>query len=399
MLSTLWNTYAFYILYAEIDKFNPNDYKLEYEKLSVMDKWLLSRLNSTVKSIDDNLSNYRIPETTRAIQTFVDEMSNWYVRRSRARFWSKGMEQDKINAYMTLYTSLLTICKASAPVIPFITEDIYQNIVRSVDKSAPDSIHLCDFPTVDENIIDTQLETDMEHVLDAVVLGRSCRNTSNIKTKQPVAKMYIKADWQLSDYYTDIIAGELNVKNVAFASDVSEFTSYSFKPQLRTVGPKYGKLLGGIKTYLAEVDGLAAMASLKESGELKFEVNGEEVVLKEEDLLISSQEKEGYISTSDNDITVVIDANLTPELIEEGFVRELISKIQTMRKEAGFDVMDTIRVYVSDNAKIVEIMANNAEKIKSEVLAVDIINSELSGYQKQWSVNNEEVTLAVEKNG
>lgn len=398
VLSTLWNTYAFYILYADIDNFNPNDYKLEYDKLSVMDKWLLSRLNSTVKSVDENLSNYRIPETTRAIQNFIDEMSNWYVRRSRARFWSKGMEQDKINAYMTLYTSLLTICKASAPIIPFMTEEIYQNIVRSVDKNAPESIHLCDFPAYDESHIDLQLEADMEHLLDAVVLGRSCRNSSNIKTKQPVAKMYIKADWQLSDYYTDIIAGELNVKNVVFASDVSEFTSYSFKPQLRTVGPKYGKLLGGIKAYLSEVDGSAAMAQLKAEGALKFEVNGDPVELTEEDLLISSQEKSGYVSASDNDLTVVIDTNLTPELIEEGFVREIISKIQTMRKEAGFDVIDSIKVYVSDNEKIADIMTKNAEKIKSEVLATELVLNDKKGYEKQWSVNGEDVTIAVEKN-
>lgn len=308
------------------------------------------------------------------------------------------MEQDKINAYMTLYTSLLTICKASAPIIPFMTEEIYQNIVRSVDNNAPESIHLCDFPAYDESHIDLQLEADMEHLLDAVVLGRSCRNSSNIKTKQPVAKMYIKADWQLSDYYTDIIAGELNVKNVVFASDVSEFTSYSFKPQLRTVGPKYGKLLGGIKAYLSEVDGSAAMAQLKAEGALKFEVNGDPVELTEEDLLISSQEKSGYVSASDNDLTVVIDTNLTPELIEEGFVREIISKIQTMRKEAGFDVIDSIKVYVSDNEKIADIMTKNAEKIKSEVLATELILNDKKGYEKQWSVNGEDVTIAVEKN-
>ncbi len=397
VLSTLWNTYAFYILYADIDKFNPNDYELEYDKLSVMDKWLLSRLNSTVKSVDENLSNYRIPETARAIQTFIDEMSNWYVRRSRARFWSKEMQQDKINAYMTLYTSLLTICKAAAPILPFITEDIYQNIVRSVDSSAPESIHLCDFPSCDESMIDLQLETNMEHLLDAVVLGRSCRNASNIKTKQPVARMYIKADWELSDYFKDIIAGELNAKEVVFTSDVSGFTSYSFKPQLRTVGPKYGKLLGGIKSYLAEVDGNDAMARLKSDGALNFEVNGKAVSLAEEDLLISAEQAPGYVSASDNDITVVIDTNLTPELIEEGFVREIISKVQTMRKEAGFDVIDKIKLYVSGNDRIADIMNGNGDKIKSEVLATEIITGSAAGYTKDWDINGESVTIAVEK--
>lgn len=397
VLSTLWNTYAFYVLYADIDKFNPNEYKLEYDKLTVMDKWILSRLNSTVKAVDENLSSYKIPETAKAIQTFIDELSNWYVRRSRARFWSKEIHQDKINAYMTLYTSLLTICKAAAPILPFMTEEIYQNIVRSVDKDAPESIHLCDFPSVDESMIDNELETDMEHLLEAVVLGRSCRNNSNMKTKQPLAKMYIKSEWSLGEFFTDIIAGELNVKEVIFADDVSDFTSYSFKPQLRTVGPKYGKLLGGIKSYLSEVNGNEAMNSLKTDGELSFEVNGEEVILKEEDLLISSEQMEGFVSATDNNLTVVLDTNLSPELIEEGFVREIISKLQTMRKEAGFDVVDTITVSVSGNERIADIMNNNSDKICSEVLAEKITFGELIGYTKEWTLNGENVSLAVKK--
>lgn len=397
VLSTLWNTYAFYVLYADIDKFNPNEYKLEYDKLTVMDKWILSRLNSTVKAVDENLSSYKIPETAKAIQTFIDELSNWYVRRSRARFWSKEIHQDKINAYMTLYTSLLTICKAAAPILPFMTEEIYQNIVRSVDKDAPESIHLCDFPSVDESMIDNELETDMEHLLEAVVLGRSCRNNSNMKTKQPLAKMYIKSEWSLGEFFTDIIAGELNVKEVIFVDDVSDFTSYSFKPQLRTVGPKYGKLLGGIKSYLSEVNGNEAMNSLKTDGELSFEVNGEEVILKEEDLLISSEQMEGFVSATDNNLTVVLDTNLSPELIEEGFVREIISKLQTMRKEAGFDVVDTITVSVSGNERIADIMNNNSDKICSEVLAEKITFGELIGYTKEWTLNGENVSLAVKK--
>lgn len=397
VLSTLWNTYAFYVLYADIDKFNPNEYKLEYDKLTVMDKWILSRLNSTVKAVDENLSSYKIPETAKAIQTFIDELSNWYVRRSRARFWSKEIHQDKINAYMTLYTSLLTICKAAAPILPFMTEEIYQNIVRSVDKDAPESIHLCDFPSVDESMVDNELETDMEHLLEAVVLGRSCRNNSNMKTKQPLAKMYIKSEWSLGEFFTDIIAGELNVKEVIFADDVSDFTSYSFKPQLRTVGPKYGKLLGGIKSYLSEVNGNEAMNSLKTDGELSFEVNGEDVILKEEDLLISSEQMEGFVSATDNNLTVVLDTNLSPELIEEGFVREIISKLQTMRKEAGFDVVDTITVSVSGNERIADIMNNNSDKICSEVLAEKITFGELIGYTKEWTLNGENVSLAVKK--
>ena len=351
-MGTLYNTYAFYVLYAEIDQFDPMKYTLDYGKLSVMDKWLLSKLNSTVKAVDANLAAYKIPETAKVLQEFVDDMSNWYVRRSRERFWAKGMEQDKINAYMTLYTALVTICKAAAPMIPFMTEEIYRNIVVNVDKNAPESIHFCDFPEVNEEWIDTKLEEDMDHVLQIVVQGRACRNTANIKNRQPIGKMYVKAAFELSDFYKDIIADELNVKEVVFTDDVSAFTSYSFKPQLRTVGPKYGKKLNAIRQYLGSVDGNTAMNELKTTGKLTFDADGDQVELLEEDLLIDAAQMPGYVSDTEYETTVVLDTNLTPELVEEGFVREIISKIQTMRKEAGFEVMDHIRVYFAQNDKI-----------------------------------------------
>ena len=396
-MGTLWNTYAFFVLYANIDKFDATKYSLEYDKLAVMDKWLLSRLESTVKAVDDNLANYRIPEAAKALQSFVDDMSNWYVRRSRERFWAKGMEQDKINAYMTLYTALVTVAKAAAPMIPFMTEDIYQNLVKSIDASAPESIHLCDFPEVHENWIDPKMEEDMADLLEIVVMGRAARNTANIKNRQPIGTMYVKSEFQLSEFYKEIIEDELNVKEVVFKDDIADFISYSFKPQMRTVGPKYGKLLNKIKTTLSELDGNKAMAELKSTGELKLDIDGEEIVLLEEDLLIDMAQMEGYVSESDHTITVVLDTNLTPELIEEGFVRELVSKIQTMRKEAGFEVMDKIRVYAKDNDKIVDIMKNHGDEIKSEVLAEDIVTGETKGYEKEWNINSEKVTMAVER--
>ena len=395
-MGTLWNTYAFFVLYANIDNFDATKYSLEYEKLAVMDKWLLSRLESTVKAVDDNLENYRIPEAAKALQSFVDDMSNWYVRRSRERFWAKGMEQDKINAYMTLYTALVTVAKAAAPMIPFMTEDIYQNLVKSIDASAPESIHLCDFPEVHENWIDPKMEEDMAD-LEIVVMGRAARNTANIKNRQPIGTMYVKSEFQLSEFYKEIIEDELNVKEVVFKDDIADFISYSFKPQMRTVGPKYGKLLNKIKTVLSELDGNKAMAELKSTGELKLDIDGQEIVLLEEDLLIDMAQMEGYVSESDHTITVVLDTNLTPELIEEGFVRELVSKIQTMRKEAGFEVMDKIRVYAKDNDKIVDIMKNHGDEIKSEVLAEDIVTGETKGYEKEWNINSEKVTMAVER--
>ena len=396
-MGTLWNTYAFFVLYANIDNFDATKYSLEYDKLAVMDKWLLSRLESTVKAVDDNLANYRIPEAAKALQSFVDDMSNWYVRRSRERFWAKGMEQDKINAYMTLYTALVTVAKAAAPMIPFMTEDIYQNLVKSIDASAPESIHLCDFPEVHENWIDPKMEEDMADLLEIVVMGRAARNTANIKNRQPIGTMYVKSEFQLSEFYKEIIKDELNIKEVVFKDDIADFISYSFKPQMRTVGPKYGKLLNKIKTVLSELDGNKAMAELKSTGELKLDIDGQEIVLLEEDLLIDMAQMEGYVSESDHTITVVLDTNLTPELIEEGFVRELVSKIQTMRKEAGFEVMDKIRVYAKDNDKIVSIMKNHGDEIKSEVLAEEIVTGETKGYEKEWNINSEKVTMAVER--
>ena len=396
-MGTLWNTYAFFVLYANIDKFDATKYKLEYDKLSVMDRWLLSKLNSAVAGVDDCLSNYKIPEAAKYLQEFVDDMSNWYVRRSRERFWAKGMEQDKINAYMTLYTALVTISKAAAPMIPFMTEDIYRNLVCSIDPSAPESIHLCDFPTVDEKMIDKDLETAMDEVLKIVVMGRACRNSANIKNRQPIGQMYVKAPEALGDFYKEIIADELNVKNVAFTDDVSSYTDYQFKPQLRTVGPKYGKYLKQIQAALSELDGNAAMKELKENGCLKLDSVSSEVVLLEEDLLITMTQAEGFVTEGDNNVTVVMDTRLTPELIEEGFVRELISKIQTMRKEAGFEVMDHIAVSYTADEKVTGIFNKYGEKIQTEVLANAITAGTLAGYQKEWSINGEKVTLAVEK--
>ena len=399
-LGTLWNTYAFFILYAEIDSFDPTKYGLDYDKLPVMDKWLLSKLNTAIKEVDDNLENYRIPEAARVLDNFVDEMSNWYVRRCRERFWAKGMEQDKINAYMTLYTALVEICKAAAPMIPFMTEEIYQNLVMSVDKNAPESIHLCDFPTVHEEWIDKDLEQNMEEVLHMVVMGRAARNAANIKNRQPIGTMFVKAEKELPAFFKEIVEEELNVKEVVFREDMSSLTSYSFKPQLRTVGPKYGKVLAGIKEYLAAIDGLAAAAAvtnLKDGGTLDFEVNGTAVSLGEEDLLIEVAQMEGYVTEADNNMTVVLDTNLTESLIEEGFVYEVISKIQTMRKEADFEVLDHIKVSICDNVKLSAIVEKNQAVIAGKVLADSISSDETLAISKEWNVNGEKVTIGVEK--
>ena len=396
-MGTLWNTYAFFVLYANIDNFDASKYTLEYDKLPVMDKWLLSKLNSTVAEVDSNLDQYRIPEAAKALQDFVDEISNWYVRRSRERFWAKGMEQDKINAYMTLYTALVTICKAAAPMIPFMTEDIYQNLVRSNDASAPESIHLCDFPVVNKDHIDKKLEEDMEDVLDAVVMGRACRNEAAIKNRQPISRMYIKADFTLSEFYQEIIEDELNVKEVVFTDDVRDFTSYTFKPQLRTVGPKYGKQLGGIQKHLAALDGNAAMDELKADGALKFDVDGVPVELTKDDLLIDMAQKEGYVSQEDNKMTVVLDTNLTPELVEEGFVYEIISKIQTMRKESGFEVTDHIRVSINGNDRLSEIARKNKDAISGKVLADELTSGAEYAVSKEWNINGENAVIAVER--
>ncbi len=396
-LGTLWNTYAFFVLYANIDNFDATKYSLEYDKLPVMDKWLLSKLNTAIKEVDGHLENYRIPEAARVLDNFVDEMSNWYVRRSRERFWAKGMEQDKINAYMTLYTALVDICKCAAPMIPFMTEEIYRNLVCSIDTGAPESIHLCDFPVADEKKIDKKLEEDMEEVLKIVVMGRAARNNANIKNRQPIGRMYVKAENELGEFYQDIIKDELNVKAIEFSEDVSAFTSYSFKPQLKTVGPKYGKQLGGIKAYLSNLDGNAAMAALKAEGTLKFDVDGTEVSLAEEDLLIEMTQKEGFVAEADNYVTVVLDTGLSEELIEEGFVYEVISKIQTMRKDAGFEVMDHIRVSLCGNDKVSSIVQRNQDAIAGKVLAESITEGESLSVSKEWNVNGETVTIGVER--
>ena len=396
-MGTLWNTYAFFVLYANIDHFDATKYTLEYDKLSVMDQWLLSKLNTLITTVDTHLDNYRIPESARALQEFVDDMSNWYVRRGRERFWAKGMEQDKINAYMTLYTALVTVSKLAAPLIPFMTEEIYLNLVRSIDKNAPESIHLCDYPVAEEGFINQQLEQDMEELLKIVVMGRACRNTANIKNRQPIGNMFIKADVTLGDFYKEIIAEELNVKNVTFSEDVREFTTYTFKPQLKTVGPKYGKQLGGIQKTLASLEGNKAMDELNEKGALVFMVQDVEVSLTKEDLLISMSQKDGYVSEADNKITVVLDTNLSEELLEEGFVYEVISKIQTMRKESDYEVMDHIKVSVTGNEKVAEIVKKNQESIAGKVLADEFIYENELNNKKEWNVNQESVIIGVER--
>ncbi|MCP1102367.1 isoleucyl-tRNA synthetase [Aequitasia blattaphilus] len=396
-MGTLWNTYAFFVLYANIDEFNAKDHTMDLDSLTVMDKWLLSKLNSLVKDVDDDLANYKIPEAARALQSFVDDMSNWYVRRSRERFWAKGMEQDKINAYMTLYTALVTVSKVAAPMIPFMTEEIYQNLVRSLDQDAPESIHLVEYPKYDASLVDQDLESNMDEVLKLVVMGRACRNTANIKNRQPISLLYYKTKEVLPSFYEDIIKEELNVKKVEFAENVGEFTSYSFKPQLKTVGPKYGKLLNGIREALNTIDGSQAMKDLEESEAIRFEVNGQEVVLTKEDLLIENAQAEGYVSETDNNMAVVLNTTLTEELLEEGFVREIISKIQTMRKEAGFEVMDKISLTYEAEEKVIKIFERNIEEIKSETLSVNANQEPGTGYTKKWKINGEEVELGVER--
>ena len=397
-MGTLWNTYAFFVLYANIDNFDPNNYTLEYDKLPPMDKWILSKLNSLVKFIDDGLENYKLTETSRAMSEFVDELSNWYVRRSRERFWGKYMPQDKVNAYMTLYTVLVTLTKLSAPFTPFIAESIYQNLVCKVSKNEPESVHLCDFPTYDEKLIDKKLEEDMDTVLSIVVAGRSGRNTANIKNRQPIGNMFVKSNNTLDNMFIDIIKDELNIKNVEFKDDVSAFTSYSFKPQLRTLGKKYGKLVPAIGNYLKENDGIKLMNELKENGLIKFTIDNENIELSQDDVLIETAQMEGYVAESDKNITIVLDTNLTEELLEEGFVREIISKVQTMRKEAEFEVLDKITVYHNGNDNIANIICKNIEQIKEDVLATDIINGSNNGYSKEWNINGEKVTLIVVKN-
>ena len=396
-MGTLWNTYAFYILYANIDEFDPTKHEIEYDKLSVMDKWLLSKMNSMIKAVDNNLNNYRIPEAAKAMQEFVDDMSNWYVRRGRERYWAQGMSQDKVNAYMTLYTAIVTLCKCAAPMVPFITEEIYQNMVRSVDSSAPESIHLCDFPVVDEKMIDLKLESDMDEVLDIVVLGRSARNGANLKNRQPLSIMYVVSDHILDSYYVDIIRDELNLKAVDFSDDVSAYIDYKFKPQLKTLGPKYGKNLGEIRTKLSELDGHKAMAELDSTGELKMELSIGEIALSKDDLLIESEQKEGFFTLTEGSTTVAIDTTLTPELIEEGFVREIISKVQTMRKDSGFEVMDHIIISLSENDKIAKLAEQKKAEICHDVLAEDIKFDDTVSTSKEWDINGEKVVIGVTK--
>ncbi len=394
-MGTLWNTYAFYILYAEIDQFNPTEHVLEYDKLPAMDKWILSRLQTLNKYVDECLEGYKLTEPARAMAEFVDELSNWYVRRSRERFWAKGMEQDKVNAYMTLYTVLDTVVKLAAPFTPFITEEIYANMVKKVDASAPESVHLCDWPAYHAEWVDTELETNMDLVLKAVVEGRAARNAAAMKNRQPLAMMYVKAGQGLPEEYCEIIKEELNVKAVAFTDDVEAFTTYTFKPQLRTLGKKYGKLVPAIGAYLKEVDGTAFMATLRNDGKACFTLDGEQVELEMDDVLVDTAQKGGFVSSSNNDVTVVLDTNLTPELVEEGFVREIVSKVQTMRKEADFNVTDRIRVYHDGNAKIAEVLAAN--DIKADVLADEVVAGKGGELSKEWNINGEKVTLGVER--
>ena len=396
-LGTLWNTYAFFVLYANIDGFDASGYTLEQDKLTVMDKWLLSKMNSMITEVDNDLDQYRIPEAGKALDSFVDELSNWYVRRSRERFWAKGMEQDKISAYMTLYTALVNVCKCAAPMIPFMTEEIYQNLVRTSFPDAPESIHLCDYPVADASYVDKKLEQDMEEVLDIVVLGRACRNASNIKNRQPIGQMYVKAEQTVGSFYQDIIEDELNVKKVTFTDDVRDFTSYTFKPQLKTVGPKYGKVLGGIKEHLSKLDGNAAMDDLNANGVLKFAVSDTTVELTKEDLLIDMAQKPGFMSEEDYGITVVLDTNLTQELLDEGFMYEVISKVQTMRKDSGFEVMDHIKVSVNGNAKVAAVVQTNETAIATKVLANEIVYDSNVANSKEWDINGENVTIGVEK--
>ncbi len=396
-MGTLWNTYAFFVLYANIDGFDATKYTLDYDNLPVMDQWILSRLNSVIREVDSNLDNYRIPEAARALDDFVDELSNWYVRSTRERFWAKGMEQDKINAYMTLYTALVTIAKCAAPMIPFMAEDIYRNLVCSVDQSAPESVHLCDFPVADESRIDHELESNMDELRRLVTIGHAAREEARIKNRQPVAELYYNADKELPDFFADILAGELNVKKVTFATDTGAFMGYSFKPLLKTLGPKYGKQIGAIRKYLEEMDGSEAMARLDEGKELKFEVDGTPVSIAREDLLIETTQKGNFVSKSDNGMTVILDTNLTEELIEEGYAAEFISKVQNMRKDSGFEVMDHIRIGITGNDRIATIVEKNKDLMTEKLLADEIVRETSFANEKEWKVNDETVTISVEK--
>jgi len=395
-LGTLWNTYAFFVLYANIDDFNAKNFEINYEKLSVMDKWLLSKLNSTVKNVDESLANYKVTETAKILQNFIDELSNWYVRRSRARFWAKGMEQDKINAFLTLYTALVTFAKISAPMIPFITENIYRNLVCSIDKNSPESVHLCDFPKFEEKFIDSDLEKNMDEVLKIVVLGRAARNSANIKNRQPVAKMFVKAPATLPKFFVEIIEDELNVKSVEFRDDMEEFVKYIFKPNFRVLGKKVGKKMSAVKNILQNLNGAAAKSELDKTGELKISVEGEEIILTGEDIEISVAQSENFNCQSDNEISIALSTELTQDLIEEGFVREIISKVQTMRRDSNFEVTDRIKIFAADNEKLAKIIEKNSAEIKNITLADEIIFEKVSD-AKDWDINGEKILLGVQK--
>ncbi|MCR5282093.1 MAG: isoleucine--tRNA ligase [Lachnospiraceae bacterium] len=396
-MGTLWNTYAFFVLYANIDGFDATKYSLEPDKLPVMDKWILSRLNTVIGDVDQNLENYRIPEAARAMDDFVDELSNWYVRSCRERFWAKGMEQDKINAYMTLYTCLVNLAKTAAPMIPFMADDIYRNLVCSIDPAAPESVHLCDFPKVDTSLIDKDLEVNMDEVRKLVTIGHAAREEARIKNRQPIADMYYQAAKELHGYFADILAGELNVKKVTFTQDTSAFTGYTFKPLLKTLGPRYGKQIGAIKSYLADVDGNEAMARLNAGQNLEFEADGVAVSLAKEDLLIETAQKGNYVSKSDNGMTVILDTNLSEELIEEGYAAEFISKVQNMRKDSGFEVMDHIRIGIRGNDRIAAIVEKNKALMTEKLLADEITKDASFANEKEWKVNDETVTISVER--
>ena len=395
-MGTFWNTYAFYILYADIDNFDPTRHKLVRENLTPMDRWILSRLNTLMGHVEAYLDDLKMTEAGREMQDFMDDLSNWYVRRCRERYWGKDMTADKEAAYMTLYTVLKTMALISAPFTPFMSETMYQNMVRTVDKSAPESIHLCDWPKKDESFIDPDLEANMAAVLDIVVLGRSARNAANIKNRQPVASMYVQGK-ALPDMYVSIIADELNVKEVKFVDDASSFISYRVKPQLKTLGPRYGKLLPKINQYLAgEGIGNAVVAAHNRGESYKFDIDGTEISLAAEDVLVSTEENAGFVTVTEHDLSVVLDTNLTPELIEEGFVREIVSKVQTMRKEAGFEVTDHIVLSHHGNSLIEGIFARHGAEIAADTLA-DSIKLGSAGYVKDWEINGESVTLGVEK--
>jgi len=396
-MGTLWNTYAFYILYADIDGFDPTKHKLDKDKLNIMDKWVLSRLNSLVKNVAHALDTYQIVEPAREIAKFVDELSNWYVRRGRERYWAGGMDEDKVSAFMTLYTVLETLCRVLAPFTPFMTESIYQNLVRSVNKEAPVSIHLCPYPAVDEAMIDQNLERDMDAVLNIVNLGRAARNTAGIKNRQPIGKIYVSGVRELDETYMEVIKGELNVKEVELGAAANEYVTYNVKPQLKTLGPKYGKLLNGIRTHLADADGMKIVSTVNSGVNYEFEVNGQTISLSADDVLIEPAQREGYIAETSGDMAVIVDTSLTPELIEEGYVREMISKIQTMRKEAGFEVTDKIKLYLAGNEKLITVASKYESQMKKEVMASALITGEVAGYTKEWNINGEKASFGVEK--